>query len=317
MHTLLRIFFCGLLLCILSGCQPTISNDAKPAYDAYLEFVADLRACSNDEMKKGDGRECDKEKIWNEIDVQTKSRFQQAYGALVRIDRIIETYFDNIEHQSMRARTGTDILQSANIKETKDLFFYMFKPDMLVIDSGTDSGLVLEKSYVNAPDYVTIQTHAKGQLFPMILEDDGVWRTAGLLQAAEAAVEPILASEAAMKEYAKGNLKTELERREKVRKYFLVQQEIQKMNLKGIKPTAAKPAEAEAEGENAEGEEAPIDDEAALGEEAAPTEEAAEGAPTEEAPAEGAAPEEAAPENNEQEAEAPAENADSDGDSPS
>ena len=207
MHTLLRIFFCGLLLCIISGCQPTISNDAKPAYDAYLEFIADLRACSKDEVNPAQDRQCDKEKIWNELDAQTKSRFLEAYGALVRIDRIIETYFDNIEHQSMRARTGTDILQTADIKEYKDLFFYMFKPEMLVIDSETDSGLVLEKSYVNAPDYVTIQTHASGQLFPMILEDDGVWRTAGLLQAAEAAVEPILASEAAMKEYAKGNLK--------------------------------------------------------------------------------------------------------------
>ena len=263
MQPLYRVIFAALLLIVVGGCSPTatIPNDAKPAYDAYTAFIDDLRACSKDELK-APSHECDKQAIWDRLDAQTKSRFLEAYGALVRIDRIIETYFDDIEHKSMRARTGTDILQTANIKEYKDLFFYLFKPETIVIDPGTESGLVLEKTIVNSPDSVTIQTHANGQLFPMILEDDGVWRTSGFLAAAEAAVEPILASEAAMREYAKANLKTELERRAKVREYFLVQQEIQKLNLRKLQAGADKPAEGDAAPAEAAADTAPAEEEA-------------------------------------------------------
>ena len=71
------------------------------------------------------------------------------------------------------------------------------------------------------------------QHFVMIQESDNVWRTAGLRNVFAASLAPIWKSEEAMKEYAKDNLKTEIERRKEVIDYFLKQQ-VRREALKAI-----------------------------------------------------------------------------------
>ena len=211
---------CSVFLC--SGCSVQVSKDAEGAVSAYTDFIATLRACSENAAS------CDKEKIWNFMDAQTKSLYLEAYASLVRIDRIIETYFDPIEHKHMKSRTGVDILESANIHEYKDLFFHVFKPEKLVFDANTISGTEFESDTVRNANVVVIQTHQSTQQFTMIREDDGVWRTSGFLDPSAYALEPIFISESAMKEFAKGNLESEIRRRIAVRDYFVVQQEAQR-----------------------------------------------------------------------------------------
>ena len=206
----------------LAGCSTQISKDAEGAATAYNDFVATLEACSQN------AAQCDKEKVWNAMDAQTKSLYLEAFAALIRIDRIIETYFDPIEHKYMKARTGVDILESANIREYRELFFHVFDPSKLSFDENTRSGAEVERGTAQNANVVLLQTHQSTQQFTMIREDDGVWRTTGLLDASAYALEPIFISESAMKEFAKENLETEIKRRTAVRDYFVVQQETQR-----------------------------------------------------------------------------------------
>lgn len=215
----------SILMVIACGCSAVqASKAAENAVDAYQNLVQTLQACSQN------AAQCDREKIWNAMDFQTKSLYLEAYAALVRIDRIIETYFDPIEHKYMKAKTGTDILKSANIRNYQDLFAYLFKPEKLVFDSETLSGLEFEGDTVENANRILIQTHQPSQQFLMIREDDGVWRTAGLLNASALALDPIFQSESAMKEYAQGNLEAELKRRDTVRAYFIQERQ----NLKDL-----------------------------------------------------------------------------------
>ncbi len=234
----MRQIVCIFLLCLTSfafcacsgnGCV----NDSTGAIAAYTNFINTLRACSS--ASHTPDQACDKHKIWELLDNQTKSQFLDAYAALVRIDRIIETYFDPIEHQYMRSKTGSHILKDANINSYEALFDYIFHPDALVFDDNTESGVACEKSSVQNDNYVNIQIHYNGQIFPMIRESDQVWRTSGLMGFVNAALDPIFASEAAMTEYAKGNLADEMARRAKVRDYFFEQQEIKKQQSEQAK----------------------------------------------------------------------------------
>lgn len=228
----------ALTACLLmAACDPEVSTTGSDAVGAYEKIIINLRACGQDEayQENVDKKDCDLEEIWDSLDAQSKMMFIEAYASLVRIDRIIEIYFDPIEHKHMRDRTGTDIIASVPIKNAKDLFRYMFKPNALVFNEATNSGVKFAKDIVDKnPNIVTIQTHYQGQKFVMIRESDGVWRNAGLRKILEEALAPIFSSEDAMKEYAKGNLATEIERRKKVLDYFLIQQEMRKQQARNV-----------------------------------------------------------------------------------
>ena len=224
MKHLAYIFTClvAAISCMSCTAGGNVSDGAKGAQKPYLDFIQDLRACGQDNNHKADGVECNVEKIWDALDVQTKNQFVDAYASLVKIDRIIETYFDPIEHQYMRAKTGTDVLKKVPISSYKDLFTYIFKPDKLVFNDNTESGLEIEQDIVQDNYHVILKNHVK-QDVPMVLESDGVWRVAGLIDYVNIALEPVFASEVAMQEYAKGNLEAEIKRRTDVRNYFLAQ----------------------------------------------------------------------------------------------
>ena len=212
----------ALMCCACSSGKKFAEGETGPE-KAYFDFVQELRACGQDNNNKNAaGTECDVNKIWDALDVQSKNQFVDAYAALVKIDRIIETYFDPIEHQYMRAKTGTDVLKKAPINNYKDLFAYIFKPDKLVFNDNTESGLEIEQSVKQDDYHVTIKTHIKQEV-PMVFESDGVWRVAGLIDYINFALAPIFASVTAMQEYAKGNLEAEIKRRTTVRSYFLAQ----------------------------------------------------------------------------------------------
>lgn len=242
MHPFTRVFFLPITLTsclLLTACNAEATSDGSDAVGAYERLILDLRACGQDEeyQSRPDKKDCDLDKIWDSLDAQSKLLFVEAYASLVRIDRIIEIYFDPIEHRDMRNRTGTNIIASAPIKNAKDLFRHIFKPEALVFNEATNSGVKFSKDIVDKnPNIVTIQTHYQGQKFVMIRESDGVWRNAGLRNVLSEALNPIFASEDAMKEYAKGNLATEIERRKKVLDYFLIQQELLKQQARP-KPT--------------------------------------------------------------------------------
>ncbi len=211
---------------------PVIDRAALAAMDerqAYVFFIDLLRACGNDPnyQAKPDHQACRVDLIWEMIDSKSKMLFINAYASLLRVDLIIETYFDPIEHRTMRDRTGTNILKEHNINNAFDLFKFMFKPDQLVFNEQTNSGVEfksIKKS--DSPYIVTIETNLPGQEFVMVQESDHVWRMVGLFNILNQAVKPIADSEIAMQEYAKENLMAELKRREKVRDYFIFQQRL-------------------------------------------------------------------------------------------
>lgn len=201
--------------------------DAQHSYEYFIEL---LRACGNDPAYKEQSthKECSVDAIWEVIDAKSKLLFINAYASLVRVDRIIETYFDPIEYKYMRNRTGSSILHEHSIHNALDLFKYMFKPEKLVFNDQTLSGVAFKstKKSDKNPYIVTIETNLSGQEFVMVRENDNVWRTAGLYNIFQAAVQPIFDSETAMQEYAKDNLMAEIERRKEVLEYFLIQQKL-------------------------------------------------------------------------------------------
>lgn len=206
------------------------AQDALAQMDAsqsYRHFVNLLRACGDvsDNNVKVEGT-CDKDAIWNMIDKQSKLVFVYAYASLVRVDRIIETYFDPIEHKQMRERTGTNIIKDNNVTDAQSLFKYIFKPEKLVFNANTNSGLEIkseEKDKTN-PYAMIIHTFMENQDFLMVRESDNVWRNASLVNIFQTAVEPIFESEKNMKEFAKDNLMAEINRRKEVLDYFIHEQ---------------------------------------------------------------------------------------------
>ncbi len=235
MRHLLRALVCLLAISCFSGCTAKVSQDAEEAVSAYNDFIDALRACGQDPVyqKKPDKQECDKMKIFNALDFQSRNLYLEAYTSLQRMDRIIETYFDSIEHKDMKLRTGTFVLtnETEPITDYEALFRHLFNPEKIVFNESTNSGLQFRKDEVIDKNTVIIYTYQKNQTFKMIREDDGVWRTSGLIDFISDSLDPIFSSETAMKEYAKGNFEAELNRRATVLKYFLVQVGTQKRLL--------------------------------------------------------------------------------------
>ena len=146
---------CGLSTTL--GCTAYPSNSARPAVDSFNAIIATLEACSKAPS------DCDKTSIWNTIDAKSKMAFIQAYVSLVRMDKVITTYFDPIEHKQMRDRTGTDLLDKQNITNEIDLFAYLFHPEKLVFDESTKSGLQFKSDDIISDYVVDIHTNQSRQ----------------------------------------------------------------------------------------------------------------------------------------------------------
>ena len=298
MRHLLRFLVCSSLFVGLAGCTPeaTVSKEAEDAVVAYNDFITQLKACGTfkDENDPKYTRpsglpECDKDKIYEALDSQTKNELITAYVTLVKMDNVIENYFEDIEHKYMRSKTGTDILKNPDrpVKNNKDLFMYLFKPENIIFNENVISGLTIEKDIVKNPNLIELQTHMSGQSFVMVKEADGVWRTSILANYIAAAVDPIMSSSIEMTEHAKGNLEAEYNRRAAVRSYFIKQQEVRRrqyeeslLNKNGA--GSAQPAAAVPAGEAAPEPEENVDD-AQVNEAAEAQPEAQEGAPEESA----------------------------------
>ncbi len=166
-------------------------------------------------------RDGDKAAVWDRIDATSKRQFYVAYVALVRMDRIIETYFERSEHKHMRERTGTALLKSVPLNSPQDLFNYLFEPQNIQIDLDNEVGATVTDVSINPqePWLAVLDTRANQQ-YVMIQEQDGVWRTACLRNVFNEILAPIIKSEEQMKEYAKENFKDEIDRRREVIKYF-------------------------------------------------------------------------------------------------
>ncbi len=197
-----------------SGCSTHPSGAARDAADSFKSFVAALQSCAQAPES------CDKMEIYNSVDAGSKQAFIEAYVNLVRMDRIITTYFDPIEHKQMRERTGTDILDKQNIKNERDLFAYLFRPEALVFDAQTLSGLEFSGDVMHGDYQAEIQTHDSSQTFTMFQEDDGKWRLRLAPKVLGHALDPISKSYSEMSEYAQSYFSDELDRRKRVRDYF-------------------------------------------------------------------------------------------------
>lgn len=250
MHVFIRCFILFALLATLSSCSPSVSvsPDTNAALSAYNHMLDLLRDCSY----KPDA--CDKEKIWDNMDSTTKNQFVHAYASLKRIDTIITTYFDPIEHKEMRFRTGSDIFESESFKTVEaekfdsneaeankkgfTLFVHIFHPEALSLNkenSATkdhavriESGLKPVKDFTKDKNHIVFETNQSDQSFEMIRESDGVWRMAGFGTAVAGALSPIFQSEEEMRQYASSFLQEEIQRRTRVRDYFLVQDAMRK-----------------------------------------------------------------------------------------
>lgn len=163
----------------------------------------------------------DREALWEYLDQETKDLFTQHYRALVRMDKIIETYFDPSEHRYLRDRTGAFLLKEANIDSPEALYRYTLNPS--TIEFGDDEAVGAEIDELVYSDeeqtIAQIKTDAN-QSFVFIKEQDGIWRTASLRNIVEEALKPIANGEEAMKEFARENLVAERERRLEVIEYF-------------------------------------------------------------------------------------------------
>lgn len=210
---------CGLSTTL--GCTAYPSNSARPAVDSFNAIIATLEACSKAPS------DCDKTSIWNSIDAKSKMAFIQAYVSLVRMDKVIKTYFDPIEHKQMRDRTGTDLLDKQHITNEIDLFAYLFHPEKLVFDESTKSGLQFKSDDIISDYVVDIHTNQSGQTFRMVHESDGQWRLQLNPAVLNNALNPIMLSDAAMQEYAKSYFADEIDRRKRVRDYFNEQRNLQ------------------------------------------------------------------------------------------
>ena len=221
----------GLILGIAlsaAGCSKHVNfnENEREALTAFQAFNQEMRNCSR--LVAGvEQTNCDKQKIWEALDAQTRTQYVEAYASLLAMDRIIESYFDPIEHQNMRAKTGTDILKDVPINRYQALFFYLFKPEKVFFDEFVDSGLEIVEAKSIDPNNVHFLTHANQSVL-MVRESDGVWRNASLRNVVAREIEPIFASEIALREYASGNLEAEIKRRTKVRDYVIVQAEVRK-----------------------------------------------------------------------------------------
>ena len=236
------------LVCLMAfsvSCSSGGENAAPDsASEAYIQFMEKLEKCSElaKAQKEASEKKADKKKesaqsedgeakedpvlackldIWNNIDTNSKNQFAIAYMSLVRVDRIIEIYFDLAEHKEMRERTGTRILEDQNIHSPQDLFVALFKPEDLVFNEFTKQGGIPTEEFQD-PDYryiVTVNTEAEGQSFVMIHENDGIWRNAGFFNIISNALEPVAKTENALREYAKDNVIAEIDRRVDVIEY--------------------------------------------------------------------------------------------------
>jgi len=200
------LFVLGLWLGV-SGCKEERPEPTDPegAFRLFQEAIA----------------ERDEDGLWQYLDVTTKELFYEQYVALVRIDRIIETYFDPSEHRYMRRRTGAYLLQQEQITSPEALYRFLFDIEAIAYDRDHEVGASVDKlTYDESdPTIATIVTRG-GQTFLMVQEDDGHWRTPSLRNFFEEALAPIALSEEAMKEFAKENLLGEIERRKQVIEYF-------------------------------------------------------------------------------------------------
>ncbi|MFA5477374.1 MAG: hypothetical protein WC271_11785 [Bacteroidales bacterium] len=211
--------FSALLLASTFSCNTIRSTNPETPVGAYTLFIEALKNKNTAE-------------IWNGIDASSKILFRDALASLIRMDRIIETYFDPVEHKYMRERTGTHILKEHDITTPAQLFEFLYQPDALVIRKDEEVGAEISDDIVDANNkrIVTLVTKASGQQFVMMQESDSVWRNAGLRNVFQACLSPIAQSEAAMREYAKGNFDAEIERRREVIAYFRVQEEVIKQS---------------------------------------------------------------------------------------
>lgn len=221
------LFVAAALVVLMSACSSTVgfSENERAAVTAFKDFNDEIRSCSR--AAAGGAATCDKEKIWEALDTQSKTQYFEAYASLVVMDRIIEDYFDPIEHKYMRSKTGTNILKDVPVDSYKALFLYMFKPEGISFGENVDSGLEIAKSETINDNEVHFVTHAN-QGVTMLRANDGVWRNATLSGIIAQSLTPIFASESELKEYAKENLNAEMERRTKVRDYFKVQVAVRK-----------------------------------------------------------------------------------------
>ena len=163
----------------------------------------------------------DEAEVWEYLDVSTKKLFVDHYKSLLRTDKIIQDYFDPSEYKYLRQRTGTYLLKEANITSSEELYGFVFSLAGTKFEQDEEvGGTIDEMNYSNEEENIAeIQTRG-GQRFVMVLEEDGVWRTASLYSLFEEALAPIKQSETEMIKFARTNLEEELNRRLAVIAYF-------------------------------------------------------------------------------------------------
>lgn len=177
-------------------------------------------------------QERDEDGVWEYLGKDTRALFTDHYRLLVRIDRIIEAYFDPAEHRDMRERTGVYILEQASIATPKDLYHYIFDmsrthvvdgEEVPVFEFGADQEVgmtISEVEYLNEEETSVRITTRGEQKFILHREEDGVWRTDSLGDFFQKALEPIATSEANLRQYAEENLREERERRKALAAFF-------------------------------------------------------------------------------------------------
>jgi hypothetical protein len=159
----------------------------------------------------------DEDGVWEYLDQTTKDVFIDAYRTLLRIDKVIDTYFDPSERKYIKKRTGSYLLKEQSIDSGQALYRFLFDLDALSFDLDHEVGAdIQEMSFTDETESIAQLQTRGGQSFIFLREDDLVWRTASLRNLFEAGLAPIMQSEAALREFARENLNDELERRKRI-----------------------------------------------------------------------------------------------------
>ena len=159
----------------------------------------------------------DEDAVWTHLDKGTHLLVAERYRSLIRIDKIIELYFDPSEHRYMRNRTGADLLHVHKMKTAVDLYRFIFTLDIIDIGRDEIEGVKVEEVvYPNEDDDTVAEILTRGNQRVVMIEEEGAWKVAALRTLFEQALQPLEDSEKAIREFAKDNLLEERARRKEL-----------------------------------------------------------------------------------------------------
>lgn len=150
-----RALLLTLVLLFATSCRGEL--DPERPEDAYLMF--------RDALFAGDA-----DALWNRTDEETRAFFDEHYTRLVEMNRLIERYLPQTDHQLARAQSGVEIL--AEIDSGESLFLGVFSPQDLPDDQAITFGSTVREIRVSEEGDTAVILTRGGQEFFMTRQEN-------------------------------------------------------------------------------------------------------------------------------------------------